>query len=379
MAGESDYYEILGVKRDASAEEIKKSYRQLSVKYHPDRNPGDKEAERKFKEAAEAYDVLGDPDKRARYDQFGRGGLKGSYQPHDFHDARDVFSQFGDIFGPGGSIFDDLFGGGGRGAGPQRGASLRCEIGLTLEEAAAGVERTVTLRRQEHCDACHGTGAKPGTQPKKCPTCGGHGVVEQRQGFFAMRTACPRCHGEGTFVESPCSSCGGSGRTAKRREITVKIPPGVETGQQLRMAGEGEPGDPRAPRGDLYCFLHVAGHELFERHGDDLLIRVPVSFSQAALGGELDVPTIGGHAAALKIPPGTQSGEILRLRGQGMPSVQGRGTGSLLVQVWVETPTRLSSEQKQLLKDLGRAEDANPSDERRKFAEKVKRYLQGRG
>ena len=376
MPGEQDYYEILGVKRDASAEEIKKSYRQLSVKYHPDRNPGDKEAERKFKEAAEAYDVLCDTEKRARYDHLGRAGLKGTYRPHDFNDAQDIFSTFGDIFGPGGSIFEEFFGG--RRSGPQRGASLRCEIQITLEEAATGAERTVTLRRQELCEDCHGSGARPGTQSKKCSTCGGHGVVEQWQGIFSLRTACPRCRGEGTIIESPCGACGGTGRVPKRREITVKIPPGVDSGQQLRLTGEGEPGEPGGPRGDLYCFLHVAEHPVFERHGDDLLIRVPIAYTQAALGGEVEVPTISGHAASLKVPPGAQSGEILRLRGQGMPNVQGHGVGNLLVQVYVETSTRLSSEQKEALKNLARADEANPSPLRREFEEKVKRYLQSR-
>jgi molecular chaperone DnaJ len=377
MAGEQDYYEILGVAKGASAEEIKKAYRQLSVKYHPDRNPGDKEAEHKFKEAAEAFDVLGDPEKRARYDQYGRGGLKGAYRPHDFSNVQDVFSQFGDIFGSG--IFDDFFGTArGRRRGPQRGASLRCEISLTLEEAAQGVEKTVTLRRMELCDECRGTGAKAGSSRRQCPTCGGAGMVQQTQGFFSVRTACPRCGGEGSYVESPCGACEGSGRVSKRREITVKIPAGIETGQQLRIQGEGEPGDPGAPRGDLYCFMHVEAHPLFERHEADLLTRVPITFSQAALGGEIEVPTISGHSTVMKVPAGTQSGQILRLRGQGMPSVHGHGQGNLLVQVYVDTPTRLTAEQKQILRELARTEAANVTPERQSFLDKVKRYLQGR-
>ncbi len=379
MPSELDYYELLGIKREATPEEIKKAYRQLSVKYHPDRNPGDKEAERKFKEAAEAYDVLGDPDKRRMYDLGGHEQLRQAHREPHFENVQDIFGSdvFSQFFGPGGSVFEEFFGG--RRSGPQRGASLRCEIQITLEEAASGAERSVTLRRQEYCEDCRGSGAKPGTQPKKCTACGGVGVVEQRQGFFSLRTACPRCGGEGHVVESPCPECEGAGRVMKRRELTVKIPPGVETGQQLRVAGEGEPGDPGAPRGDLYCFIHVAEHPIFERHGDDLLVRVPIAYSQAALGGEVEVPTIAGHAATVKIPPGAQSGEILRLRGQGMPNVQGHGTGSILVQIHIETPTRLSGDQKQLLKDLSRADEANLSPERREFQDKTKRYLQGRG
>ena len=379
MADDRDYYDILGVQKNASDEEIKKAYRRLAMKYHPDRNPDNKaEAEKKFKEAAEAYDVLGDTQKRQRYDQFGKAGLKGAYQPHGFTDVHDIFSAFGDIFGGGGGIFDDLFGGGRGGRrGARRGASLRCEIVLSLEECATGVEKTVSLRRQEHCEKCRGTGAKPGTSSKPCQTCGGAGVVQQAQGFFSIRTTCPRCHGEGKVIESPCDACRGSGRMAKSREIKIRIPAGIEDGTQLRMTGEGEAGDPGGQRGDLYCFIQVREHPLFERHGEDLLTVVPVAFSQAALGGEVEVPTIHGKTSTLKIPAGTQSGQILRLRGQGMPSVRGHRTGNLLVHVTVETPTKLSGEQRRILRELAATEETNVSPERKRFVEKVKQYLKG--
>jgi len=383
MAGDRDYYEVLGVEKNASAEDIKKAYRRLAVKHHPDRNPGDKESEKKFKEAAEAYDVLGDAEKRQRYDRFGSAGLRGAYEPRHYEsagDAEDFMRQvFGDLFGGGlggGGIFEDFFGGG-RGArrGPERGTSLRCEIHLTLEECASGVQKTVTLRRQEFCDTCHGTGAKAGTSPRTCAACGGAGVVQQAQGFFSIRTTCPRCHGKGKTIESPCETCEGSGHVAARREISINIPPGIEEGSQLRVAGEGDPGEPGAPRGDLYCLILVREHPFFERHGDDLLIRVPITFSQAALGGQTDIPTIDGKATTVKVPAGTQSGQILRLRGQGMPSVHGRGRGHLLVQVYVETPTRLTGEQARLMRDLAKTEETDPGPERRSFLDRVKRYL----
>ncbi|HUW55608.1 MAG TPA: molecular chaperone DnaJ [Planctomycetota bacterium] len=379
MAGDRDYYEVLGVQKNASADEIKKAYRQLALKHHPDRNPNDKDAEGKFKEAAEAYDVLGDPEKRARYDQFGRGGLKGGFRPHDFADIHDIFSAFGDIFGGGGSIFGDVFGVPGMDRrGPRRGASLRCEIVLTLEECATGIEKTVKLRRQELCETCSGSGARPGTQSKSCTACGGAGVVQQSQGFFSIRTTCPRCRGEGTLIESPCTTCAGTGQVQKQREITVRIPAGVEDGMQIRMEGEGDAGEPGARRGDLYCLMGVREHEFFERHGADLLARVPITFSQAALGGQIEVPTITGETSTVKVPPGTQSGQMLRLRGQGMPSVHGHRKGSLLVQVYVETPRKLTDEQERLLRDLAKTEEANVSPQRKSFFERLKRHLKGK-
>lgn len=377
MSGDADYYEILGVQKNASVDEIKKVYRRLALKYHPDRNPGDAEAERKFKEAAEAYDVLSDPVKRERYDHYGRAGLKGAYQPHGFADVGDIFSAFSDVFS--GSIFGDLFGGAsGMGhRGPRHGASLRCEIMLTLEECSAGVSKTVKLKRQELCETCGGSGAATGTHPKPCPTCGGAGAVQQLQGFFSIRRTCPACNGEGTVIEKPCGACGGSGRAYKTREISVRIPAGIDDAMQLRMPGEGEAGDPGATRGDLYCLIRVKPHPLFERHGDDLLAHVPITFSQAALGGEIEVPTINGNASTVKVPAGTQSGQILRLRKQGMPSFHGRSRGSLLVQVYVETPGKLTAEQERLLRELAATEEANVSPERRSFIDRVKRYLHG--
>lgn len=378
MAGERDYYEVLGVSREASVDDIKKAYRKLAMKYHPDRNPDDAEAEKQFKEAAEAYEVLSEPEKRQRYDQFGRGGLKGAYQPHGFTDIHDIFSQFGDIFG-GGGIFGDIFGGSGRRRGPRAGASLRCEIVLTLEECATGVKKKIHLKRREQCDACQGTGAKPGSSPETCSTCGGAGMVQRSQGFFSMRTACPRCHGEGKVIRDPCASCRGSGFVTKKREVSVKVPSGIEDGTQLRMHAEGEAGEPGAPRGDLYCFIRVKPHDFFERHGDDLVAVVPIAYSQAALGAEIEVPTIWGKSSSVKVPPGTQSGQMLRLRGQGMPNVRGRGQGNLLVQVYVEIPKALTEEQQKILRKLAEIEEKNVSPERKSFLDKVKNYLGGDG
>jgi len=380
MAAETDYYKILGVERNASEEDIRKAYRRLALKYHPDRNPDDKDAEKKFKEAAEAYDVLNDPQKRERYDQFGKQGLRGEYQPHGFTDVHDIFDAFGDIFG--GSIFGDIFGGGGRGGrggprGPRRGASLRFGIELTLEECATGVEKTVAVTRHEICDTCKGSGAAPGSSPTKCSTCQGHGVVQQSQGFFSVRTTCPRCHGTGQIIEKPCTACRGSGRVPKKKDISFKIPPGVDEGAQLRLTGEGEPGDNNGPRGDLYVVVRVKPHPFFERHGDDLVCTVPISYTQAALGGEIKVPTISGNSTTVKVPKGTQSGQILRLRGQGMPRMRGGGKGNELVHVYIETPKKLSGEQERLLRELAKLEESNVTPERRSFFERLKAYLNG--
>jgi molecular chaperone DnaJ len=378
MPGDVDYYEVLGIPKNASQDEVKKAYRQLALKYHPDRNPGDKEnAERKFKEVTEAYEVLSDPEKRGRYDQFGKSGLTGSYRPHEYADIHDIFDAFGDIFG-GGSMFDEFFGET-RGArrGPRRGASLRCVIELTLEECATGVEKTVSLKRDDPCDDCRGTGASRGSSPRPCNTCGGRGIVQQSQGFFSIRTTCPRCRGEGQIIDKPCPACGGSGRVPRKHEIKIRIPPGADEGTQLRLSGEGEAGELGGPRGDLYCVIRVKEHPFFERHGDDLLCQVPITFAQAALGGEVEVPTIFGKTAKVKIPPGTQSGQILQLRGQGMPSLHGYGVGNELVQVYVETPTRLTPEQEKLLRQLAQIEESNVSPERKSFFDKLKKHLRG--
>ena len=374
---ERNYYEILGVAQDAKPDEVKRAYRRMALKYHPDRNPGDAEAEKKFKEAAEAYEVLSDPEKRRQYDQFGKAGLRGNYAPHDYSDLSSIFSQFSDVFGD--SLFGDLFGVGGMGhGGPRQGPNLRCEIPITLEEAASGVSKTISLRRHEHCPTCKGSGAKPGTSPTVCPTCRGMGQVQRSQGFFTMRSTCPQCGGSGHVIQNPCKECSGSGRSLEKREITIKIPPGVHDGSQMRLHGEGEVGENGAPHGDLYCLIRTKPHPLFERHGDDLLIQVPVSYTQAALGTEIEIPTIDGRTR-VKIPGGTQSGQMLRLKGMGMPSLHGQGRGNEMVQVFVETPTKLTSEQRELLKKLAQLEEAEVTPERKSFLARMGEYLKERG
>lgn len=373
---ERDYYDILGVDHNAQPDEIKRAYRKLAMKYHPDRNPGDAEAESKFKEAAEAYEVLSDPARRQQYDQFGKAGLRGTYAPHDFSDMSSIFSTFGDIFGD--SILGDLFGMGGMGrGGPRHGANLRCEIPITLEEAASGVSKTISLRRHEYCSTCKGSGAKSGTSPTTCPTCRGIGQVQRSQGFFTMRSACPQCHGTGQVIQNPCPNCRGTGKVPQKREITIKVPPGVHDGSQMRLAGEGEVGAAGAPRGDLYCNFRVKAHPFFERHEDDLLIQVPISYSQAALGAKLDIPTIDG-STTVKVPTGTQSGQILRLKGMGMPRLHGYGHGNELVQVIIETPKRLSAAQKELLHKLAELEEKNVSPERKSFLKRLSEYFKQR-
>ena len=380
---ERDYYEILGVSRDATAEEVKRAYRKLAFQHHPDRNPGNPDAERKFKELAEAYDVLSDPKKRAQYDRFGREGVRaGGFAAREFTDVEDIFRAFSDIFS-GGSIFEDLFGG----AGPspfrsasatraRRGASLRLGLELTLEEVAAGAEKTVAIDREELCDTCRGSGAKPGTSAKVCPACGGRGVVEQVQGFFALRTTCGRCGGEGSAIEHPCSACRGSGRARRRRELTVRVPQGVEEGMQIRLGGEGNPGMNGGPTGDLYCVVRLAPHPVFERRGDDLYCQVPVSYTRLALGGKAEVPALSGSVEAT-VPPGTPDGKVLRLRGQGLPSFEGRRRGDLLVRLFVDVPKKVSAREEELLRELEDLEKLHRPARGRNFFERVKDVFGG--
>ncbi len=367
-----DYYESLSIGRDATAEDIKSAYRREALKHHPDRNPGDREAERKFKEAAEAYEVLSDQGKRQRYDRFGHDGLRSSGNSRGFSSVEDIFSAFGDIFGGGGSVFEDLFGfsGGSRGGG-RRGASLRCEVRLSFDEMAHGAEKTIRLKRAEACETCSGTGARPGTSPRSCAYCGGRGEIQQSQGFFAIRTTCPRCRGEGKMIEDPCHDCGGHGRVARTREISVKIPAGIEDGTRIRMTGEGEAGDHNGPAGDLYCEVYVSRHPLFEREGMDLICEVPITFSQASLGAKVMVPGID-RQEEIEVHRGTQSGSMFRLRGRGLPDVHGRGHGDLLVRTVVETPKRLSSRQEELLREFAETEEVSVSPRRKTFFEKVK-------
>ena len=369
MPGPDDYYEVLGVRRDAHADEIKSAYRQLALKYHPDRNPGDKQAEDRFKACAEAYEVLSDPEKRHRYDQFGKAGLRGTGM-HDWAgaDPHDIFSQFEDIFG-----FGDLFGFGAARGGPRPGANLQCVIDITLEEAARGVTKTVKISRREPCEKCRATGSASGRR-ERCPTCAGHGRVQQGGGFFRIVTDCPSCRGAGSVLRDPCPECQGRRFIGRQRTIDIEVPAGIEDGQRIRYQGQGDAGEPGARPGDLYAGIRVEPHPFLERHGVDLLCQVPVSFAQAALGAQIDVPTLEG-VEKLSIDRGTQGGDFYRLRGKGVPEVGGRHRGDILVQVVVEIPKRLTKRQQDLLLELAEAEDAGAAPQRDAFRDKLAEYL----
>lgn len=345
-----DYYEVLGVARGAGEQDIKSAYRKLALKYHPDRNPGDKGAEDKFKEAAEAYSVLADPDKRARYDRFGHAAVSGSagggFDPTIFSEFDDIFGAVGDIFGLGG-----MFGGRRRG-GPQRGADLRYDLEITFDQAAHGTETTIQIPRHETCETCAGSGAAPGSGPTTCPQCRGTGQLRYQQGFFTVARTCGQCRGSGRVITKPCQTCHGAGTVEQLRKLTVKVPKGIATGQRLRLSGEGEAGTLGGPPGDLYVVIQVQEHEFFQRDGNDLACEIPVNFTTLALGGEIRVPTIDGESESLKIPDGTATGFVFRLRNKGMPDVSGRGRGDLLVTVQAITPRKLSREQRQLLEQL---------------------------
>lgn len=364
-----DYYEVLGVRRDASADEIKKAYRQLALKYHPDRNPGDAEAERRFKEAADAYEILSDQTKRARYDRYGHAAVEGAGSAH-FRSAEDIMSAFSEIFGDGlfGSMFTQ------RRRGPRPGQDLLMKLEIDLEEAARGATRSIEVSRQEICGECSGTGARKGTAPVTCDYCRGQGEVVQSRGFLQLATTCPACGGEGKRVVDPCAKCRGTGRQPQVASLKVDIPPGVDTGMWLQLRNQGEPGDPGAPRGNLRIQIQIRPHRFFERHGNDLYCQVPIGFAQAALGAEIDVPTLAG-TEKLAIPRGTQSGEILRLRGRGMPDVNGRGRGDELVEVVIETPRRLTPRQEELLRELAEIDHAEVSPRRKNFFEKLRDYF----
>jgi molecular chaperone DnaJ len=348
-----DYYEVLGVDRRATEQEIKSAYRKLALKYHPDRNPGNKEAEEKFKEAAEAYAVLADPDKRAAYDRFGHAGLGAGpggpgFDPTIFADFNDILGGLGDFFG-----FGDLFGGGRRRGGAQRGADLRYDLEISFEEAARGVETTIQIPREETCEACRGSGAAPGAGPEPCRPCGGTGQLRFQQGFFTVARTCGVCRGAGRVITRPCQTCRGAGRVARERKLTVKVPAGIATGQRLRLSGEGEHGVAGGPPGDLYVVVHVQEHPFFKRDGDDLYCELAVSFPTLALGGKVVVPTIDDKVA-LDIPAGTQADSTFRIRGKGMPSVSGRGRGDLFVVVKPAVPRKLTREQKKILEEFAR-------------------------
>ncbi|MBU3665122.1 MAG: molecular chaperone DnaJ [Chthoniobacterales bacterium] len=345
-----DPYEILGVSRSAAVEEIKTSYRKLAMKYHPDRNPGNAEAEEHFKEISQAYDILIDPDKRAAFDRYGYAAFQGpAGAGAGFHDPFDLFRE---VFGSGGGgIFEHFFGGGGGGAAQGRGADLRYDLEIKLEEAARGVEKEIEIRRNGRCTACGGSGAGPGARRHTCATCRGHGQVVASRGFFQIAQTCPRCGGAGETFDHPCKVCRGEGRTETTTRIKLKIPAGIDDGARLRSSGNGEAGSRGAPCGDLYVVIHIREHAVFSRDGDDLYCELPVPFVTAALGGEIAVPTLDGRAS-LKIPAGTQSGTIFKLRGKGMPHFRGSGNGQLLVRVAVEVPSKLSAEQRRKLEEF---------------------------
>jgi len=343
-----DYYEVLGVSRDVSAADLKKAYRRVAMKHHPDRNPGDEEAENKFKEASEAYEVLSDAQKRSAYDQFGHAGVDQSAGMGGGAGAGG-FGSFSDIFG---DVFGDIFGGGGRGrGGPSRGADLRYNLELSLEDAVKGTNVQIKVPTLVACDTCDGSGAKKGTSPKTCTTCGGMGQVRMQQGFFSVQQACPTCRGKGSIITDPCGSCHGQGRVEQTKKLSVKVPAGVDTGDRIRLSGEGEAGAEGGPAGDLYVEVHVKPHEIFQRDGADLYCEVPVDFVDAALGGELEVPTLDGRVK-LKVPAETQTGKLFRLRGKGVTPVRGGARGDLMCRVVVETPVDLTGKQKELLKEF---------------------------
>lgn len=367
-----DYYEILGVQKDASEADLKKAYRRLAMKYHPDRNPDDDVAEEKFKEAKEAFEVLNDSQKRAAYDQFGHAGVDPSAGggAQGFGGGQG----FGDIFG---DVFGDIFGGSRGGAQVYRGADLQYNLELDLEDAVAGTEVKIRVPTMTSCETCDGTGAKPGSSPTTCSTCQGHGQVRMQQGFFSVQQTCPQCRGSGTIIDDPCNSCQGQGRIKKPKTLSVKIPAGVDTGDRIRLSGEGEAGEQGGPAGDLYVQVNVKPHDIFTREGSDLISHIPVSIFTATLGGELEIPTLDNRVK-LKIPAETQTGKIFRLRGKGVKSLRGSSTGDMLCHIKVETPVNLNGKQKELLRDLQESfesDNKSHAPQEKSWMDGVKRFF----
>ena len=369
--GKRDYYEVLGVARGASDADMKAAFRKLAMQHHPDRNPGDSECEHRFKEINEAYDVLKDGDKRAAYDRFGHAAFEQGMGGGGHGFGADFGHAFADIFE---GIFG-MSGGRGRGGGRERGADLRFNMEITLGEAFTGKTAQVRLPTSVTCEVCSGAGAKPGTKPKACTTCVGHGKVRQTQGFFTLERTCPACHGRGQVIDNPCTACSGSGRTTRERTLSVNIPAGVEDGTRIRLAGEGEAGVRGGPTGDLYIFLSIGAHEFFQRDGADLHCRVPISMVTASLGGEFEVPVIDGSKSRVKVPHGTQSGRRFRLAGKGMPVLRTKQTGDMYVQVMVETPQNLTKKQRELLAEFEKLSSQETQPESVSFFAKVKDFF----
>ncbi|MES2160608.1 MAG: molecular chaperone DnaJ [Pseudomonadota bacterium] len=372
-----DFYETLGVAKNASEDEIKKSYRKLAMKYHPDRNPDSKESEEKFKEVKEAYEMLTNPEKREAYDRYGHAGVDPNMGGGGGFGGG--AGGFGDAFG---DIFGDIFGGGGRGRGqgPQvyRGADLRYNLEITLEQAAHGFDTTIRVPSWDKCDTCHGSGAKPGTSPVTCSTCAGHGQVRMQQGFFSIQQTCPKCHGTGKIIPEPCAACAGQGRIKRNKTLEVKIPVGIDNGMRIRSSGNGEPGTNGGPSGDLYVEIHIKPHSVFQREGDDLHCEMPISFAKAALGGDIEVPTLSGKVS-FTIPEGTQSGKTFRLKGKGIKGVRSGFAGDLFCHVAVETPVKLTEKQKDMLRDFEKLTTeggAKHSPQSKTWRDKVKDFFE---
>ncbi len=378
-----DYYEVLGIDRGATDQDLKSAFRKLAKKFHPDTNPGDVDAEKNFKEVNEAYEALKDPQKRAAYDQFGHaafegmggrgpGGGQGGFGPDFASSMSDIFD---DLFG---EFMGGRRGGGGRHSGRERGADLRYNMSITLDEAFIGKTAQIRVPTSVGCETCDGSGAKSGTKPTTCPTCSGAGKIRASQGFFTIERPCPTCHGRGETIQNPCADCGGAGRVTKERTLSVNIPPGVEDGTRIRLAGEGEAGMRGGPAGDLYIFLSIEPHSIFQRDGADIFCRVPISMTTAALGGQIEVPTVEGAISRVKIPEATQSGKQFRLKGKGMPILRSKLTGDMYIQVEAETPTKLTKRQRELLEEFQKLSDAGTSPESQSFFDRMKGLFEGK-